>query len=460
MELDEPICAIASAPGRAPRGIIRVSGRDVVTVVEQLLPAADEEAAVSPTAARRTRRAFTLTEGPADLRRSVPVDLHVWPTSRSYTGQPMAELHLVGSPPILELALERLVRNGCRLARPGEFTLRAFLAGRMDLTQAEAVLGVIDAESEHQLQTALTQLAGGLSRRLGDLREQLLCDLADLEAGLDFVEEDIEFVSRTDVRRRVQETITDVTTLLRVAETRHRDAARPQVVLVGLPNAGKSTLFNALTGRDQAIVSDVAGTTRDVVQATAEIDGLSVDLFDTAGWEAPSDEIMAQATGQRVSRLEQADVVIWCDVADATELEQAASRELRARLLRPPDLDLLLKCDDGTQRVGGGPGGHVSCSVKSGFGMAEVIRAIADQTRRDFGRRDEIVPSTAVRCREELRAALTALESAIAALDGDLGDEVISMELRQALDRIGEITGAVSNEDVLDRLFARFCIGK
>lgn len=460
MDLDEPICAIASAPGRAPRGIIRVSGRDVVGVVERLLHAAGDEVAVSLTTARRTRRALPLAEGPADIRRSVPVDLHLWPTGRSYTGQPMAELHLVGSPPILELALERLVQRGCRLARPGEFTLRAFLAGRMDLTQAEAVLGVIDAESEHQLQTALTQLAGGLSRRLGDLREQLLCDLADLEAGLDFVEEDIEFVSRADVRRRVQETIADVTALLRVAETRHRDAARPQVVLVGLPNAGKSTLFNALTGREQAIVSDVAGTTRDVVQAMAEIDGLPVDLFDTAGWEAPSDEIIAQATGQRVSRLAQADVVIWCGAADACETERAASNELRARLPRPPDLDLLLKCDAGSRGLGGVQGAPLPCSVKSGFGMPEVVRAIAERARRDFGRRDEIVPSTAVRCREELRAALTALEAAIAALDGELGDEVISMELRQALDRIGEITGAVSNEDVLDRLFARFCIGK
>ena len=208
------------------------------------------------------------------------------------------------------------VRGRSTASTPGEFTLRAFLAGRLDLLQAEAVLGVIDAEDHAQLQTALEQLAGGLSGRIGELREQLLLHLADLEAGLDFVDEDLDFVSRDILRERLEEGIARLDTLIAQAERRMTLSGRRQVVLAGLPNAGKSTLFNALAGRAAAIVSPMRGTTRDVLSAEVGLDGVVITLWDTAGWDDPASAIDAAAGDVRLDRLERADLVIWCTAAD------------------------------------------------------------------------------------------------------------------------------------------------
>lgn len=453
MDIDELIAAVASPPGPAARGIIRISGASVAAFLDDMLGGDAADGAFDPRVAARYPRIMRL-----DAVTRLPVAVQLWPTARSYTGQPMAELHMVGSPPLLEAVLEVLVVRGCRLARPGEFTLRSFLAGRIDLTQAEAVLGVIDAEDRSQLETALSQLAGGLSCRLGNLREQLLCDLADLEAGLDFADEDLEFVSRAAVGGRVESSIQDILSLEKTARRRHRESGRPQVVLAGLPNAGKSSLYNALLGNSAAIVSGVAGTTRDVLQARLDLAEVTVDLFDTAGWELAEDEVMGQAGIQRGVRLDTADVVIWCEAADATDSEIVLSRSTRWTLDREPDLFVRTKCD----RVSGAveDANSLQCSAQTGGGLSDLRQRIADVARGRHGRREEILPSTAVRCQADLAAALTALRGASEGIALGLGDEIVSMELRQALDHLGEITGAFTNEDMLDRLFSRFCIGK
>ncbi|RMG42148.1 MAG: tRNA modification GTPase [Planctomycetota bacterium] len=293
LTVDDTIAALASPPGAAVRGVIRVSGPQTRAIVRRLFQPDEPEQWNAARAARRLTGTVRcrLAE---DVR--VPAAVYLWPTSRSFTGQPAAELHLCGAPVLFESVLEALYANGARPAQPGEFTLRAFLAGRIDLVQAEAVLGVIDADEPRQLQAALKQLAGGLSGELAAVRNDLLELLADIEAGLDFVEEDIEFVSTEEIRTRLEDACARLDELLRRAQARLEYGGRFRVVLAGLPNAGKSTLFNALAGCDAALVSEREGTTTDYLTARLEWNGVLLELVDTAGWEdlLPSSESLSE----------------------------------------------------------------------------------------------------------------------------------------------------------------------
>lgn len=319
LDWEDVIAAVATPPGPAERSVIRLSGQDVVGVLRPSFSGESADASWTGTRlAFRNPGRFQI----AGWRVPVPVDLWFWPTTRSYTGQPSAELHFIGSPPIVDAILEQLYRQGARPARAGEFTLRAFLAGRVDLVQAEAVLGVIDAADHEQLQTALNQLAGGLSRQIAEIRELLLVDLADLEAGLDFVEEDIEFVQREQMLRRIDQALAFARKLWQQCEDRMVSGTRPRVVLAGLPNAGKSTLFNRLIGEQRAIVSDQAGTTRDYLSVELHWNGQAIELIDTAGVDAGADGITAQAESLRQLQVAHADLVMWCSSLTAN-IEEA-----------------------------------------------------------------------------------------------------------------------------------------
>ena len=258
LDVDDTIAAIASAPGSGLRGIVRVSGPQTVELVEALFESYDSHSFPNRLRPTSTRGQLAVDEG-----LKVDIDLYLWPTKRSYTRQPTAEFHLVGSRPVLEMVLNRLCGCGARLARPGEFTLRAFLSGRIDLTQAEAVLAVIDSSGEQQLDTALRQMAGGLAGPLGAIRDDLMGTLAELEAGLDFVEEDIEFITHSQLLEQLERAGQKLEKIQQQISLRDRGAEAPRVVLWGEPNSGKSSLFNALLGTQESIVTEVAGTTTD-----------------------------------------------------------------------------------------------------------------------------------------------------------------------------------------------------
>src|SRR4051794_6913780 len=267
---DDTICAIATAPGSVARGIVRISGPAAIDIAGRL---------IEPTTRVQVKEIGRPTALPCHIQfalggraSAVPCDLFAWPCNRSYTREPVVELHTIGSRPILEAVQNAVCHAGARLAETGEFTLRAFLAGRLDLTQAEAVLGVIDATAETDLSAALDQLAGGLARPLHQLREDLLQLLAELEAGLDFVEEDIEFVSSAEVVNRLRSADDLLETVEQQLSARHTTSCATQIALIGPPNAGKSSLFNALVQRFgtrkadsndpsySALVSPVSGT--------------------------------------------------------------------------------------------------------------------------------------------------------------------------------------------------------
>jgi tRNA modification GTPase len=454
--LDDTIVAIATAPGGAARGIVRISGPDALSVASQFfepLPAMALDDLKSATRVPGAARLLLSDRGPP---RSLPCDLFLWPTPRSYTRQPVAELHTFGSRPLLEAIVREACSAGARLAEPGEFTLRAFLAGRIDLVQAEAVLGVIDAADRRQLDTALAQLAGGLTGPLNALRDQLLDLLADLEAGLDFTEEDIRFVARDELEARLFGAADTVIRLLDQMHSREQTDAAPRVVLIGEPNAGKSSLFNALVGSSGALVSPTPGTTRDYVRARLELDGLACELIDTAGLDAeqPGDGVATAAQQMTREQLEQADLQLLCIDSSRDTTDRGGAECIQALLV------VLTKCDLSAPRSRVEDG--IATSSVSQVGVDELKAAIRNRLISSTAESSPatVVVSTANRCRESVRLASDGLARARELAADHGGEELIAAELRGALVELGKIVGAIYTDDLLDRIFSRFCIGK
>lgn len=444
---DDTIVAVSSAAGPAARAIVRLSGlraRDVVAAVFN---------ASVGSSRRFTRGSLRLT----GVHSPLPAALYFFAGPRSYTGQDVAELHLVGSPPLVERLVADLLAAGARPARPGEFTMRAFLAGKKDLPQAEAVQAVIDAGTDADLSAALAQLAGGVSRPLDALRDDLLNLLADIEAALDFADEDIEFVDRAETLRQIDLAIGQLDAVRAQMDARTVSGRPVRVALVGLPNAGKSSLFNALTG-GLALVSPIAGTTRDYLVKPLNLAGVDAELIDTAGWQEPggvvgepgggstwTDTIAEQAQRLGAAQATRADVIVWCDEsgtfadADAARLSATGARVLAVRT----------KSDLASESA------LLTCSVVSPGGLdalrtalAEVVTALA---------RPALAPSQS-RCRHHVLTCLERLREARELTDAP--PELLALALRGAIDALGEMTGAVYTNDLLDRVFSRFCIGK
>jgi tRNA modification GTPase len=454
-DLDDTIAAVASAPGGGLRSILRVSGPNTAACLGRVLRLPDGSSMRAIQAPACVQATITLGESLGDA----PLILYLWPTARSYTRQPSAELHLPGSPPLLEAALATVCRAGARLAKPGEFTLRAFLAGRLDLTQAEAVLGVIDAGDETQLDAALAQLAGGLARPLSALREQLLDLLAHLEAGLDFAEEDIEFIAPIELARQLALAADAVQTLELQMRTRGEAGAAPHVVLVGLPNTGKSSLLNAMAGDTAAIVSELAGTTRDFVVRRLTLDGRECLLIDTAGLSGEHcGELDAAAQRMAREQAEQADLTLVC--LDASRPLTAQEREQLSAAESAESLVVWTKCDLPSASGGASvlPAG-VHTSSRTGAGIAELHCAIVQRLAANSADA-AVVAGTADRCRDSLRQAGEALVRAQAVASHSGSEELAAAEIRLALEELGRVVGAIYTEDVLDRVFSRFCIGK
>ncbi|MCE9561229.1 MAG: 50S ribosome-binding GTPase [Planctomycetes bacterium] len=440
---EDTIVAVSSAPGAGARAIVRISGPNTRTVIDSMFLA---DSRSSP------RRGYA---SPGSLRLSgvhspLPATLYFFPGPRSYTGQDLAEIHTIGSPPLVERLVADLLNAGARSAQAGEFTLRAFLAGKKDLPRAEAVHAVIEAGTDAELRTALTQLAGGVSQPLSVLRDDLLNLLADLEAALDFADEDIHFVGESETLARIDAAVNQLVALLRQLDDRTVSGRPVRISLVGLPNAGKSSLFNALTG-GTALVSPIPGTTRDYLTKQFELAGVNVELLDTAGWQDSTDTIEEQA--QRLGRdaTSRADVILWCDErgdfnsADANRLAATGADVVPVRT----------KCDLGERRGVSSTVQAIPCSVPGG----------TDALRRELAERvvslarPALAPSQS-RCRHHIATCTDHLRAAREHVASDDPPELAAAALRAALDQLGEVTGVIYTNDLLDRIFSRFCIGK
>ena len=449
-DVDETIVGIASAPGGAIRGVVRLSGPNVVPCLQRCFRQATVE--LGQVAQPRVIVGELKLNPPLA---ALPGELYLWPTRQSYTRQPAAEFHTIGSPPLLDAAVAAFCRSGVRLAQPGEFTMRAFLAGRLDLPQAEAVLGVIDAQSRDELDVALGQLAGGLSAPLNDLRNEMLELLAHLEAGLDFVEDDIEFISTPQLVGALQAARNEVSRLAAQLTGRSQTESETRVALTGWPNVGKSSLFNALVDGRPALVSEIAGTTRDYLAARMPIDNHEVVLIDTAGVDSAEMGIAAAAQRMTDDQSNQAQLQLFC--LDAMRPLNDWERQWLSQQDRSLALLVLTKCDG--PRATDLQLAAIETSSHSGLGLADLKNAVSKRlTKCAWGQ--SVVPSTAARCRASLQAAAKALETAHATASAQAGEELVAAEIRHALDQLGTVVGTVYTDDILDKIFSRFCIGK
>jgi len=454
----DTIVALATPPGMGAIGVIRVSGSRSLDVVGRLFVGKDLAAQPS-----HTLHLGLLKEGDEQLDEAV---VALFRAPRSYTGEDVVEISCHGSPVVLERVMQALLRQGTRMARAGEFTQRAFLNGKMDLTQAEAVGDLIASQSASSARAALHTIRGGFSRALKELRERLVSFSALIELELDFSQEDVEFADRTQLYHLISEAEEETSALL--ASFRLGNVIRNgvSVAIVGKPNAGKSTLLNTLLNENRAIVSEIAGTTRDTIEEVLNIDGILFRLIDTAGIRHHTSDVIEQmGVGRSLEKMEQADIVVY--LFDVGSDDAATVGAVREELVAKGKPFLLVgnKVDglDGSSALAasGRWPQELLISAREGRYIDVLKKRLVDQVMEGAGLGAEggtIV--TNARHYQALKQVGESLETIHRGLDELLPGDLLALDIRHCLHYLGEITGEVTSEERLGWIFSKFCIGK
>ena len=447
----EPIAAIATAVGEAGIAVIRVSGKQALEKTSQVFSGkalADQKS--------HTIHYGTIIEGGQSID---DVLIAVFKSPNSYSGEDTAEISCHGGALVTQRVLEALLRQGIRHAEPGEFTHRAFLNGKLELSQAEAVADLIHARSGKAVESARQQLDGALGEHVRQFRQQIIDATAMVELELDFVEEDVEFANRDELKQLLSDLETEIDKLLATYETGRLVKHGVRTVFVGQPNAGKSTLLNTLMGKDRAIVSATAGTTRDVIDADWSYDGLLFTLTDTAGLRVTEDEIEAEGVKRSQQAVNDADLVVFLhDLAD----EDADKRSQLEALLTIPDdkpvIRLGTKADLVETRDRPDLDMVISSVQQEGIDELKALmkeRVVSEESIDTSG-----LMVTSSRHRDALEKTRQHVRESLNALEQGMTGDFLAIDLRSALNHLGAITGEITTEDVLDSIFSRFCIGK
>lgn len=453
----DTIAALATPLGEGGLAIIRVSGAEAVTKVGRCFVAAGKAAVPLSQAASHTLHYGHI------LRESRVVDevlVSVMRAPRTYTREDVTEISCHGGLVVARAVLESVLATGVRLAEPGEFTLRAFLNGRLDLAQAEAVADIVHARTDLALQVAQEQLAGGLSRRIDQLRDGLMNVLAHVEAHLDFPDEDIAPATRAAMVRQLREAEGFTGRLLATAPEGQVLRQGIRAAIVGRPNVGKSSVLNQLLGQDRAIVSAQAGTTRDTVEETANVRGIPVVLVDTAGLRETNDHIEQEGVRRTHRSADRAELILHVlDASQPLQDEDTRLLELwgdRQRILVRNKIDL----DDRLRLPKPILAKAVNVSALSGEGMDTLRDRIRDLVLGGEIRPEMLEVMISTRHGDALARAQLALRQAIEALEQDRSLEFVAVDLRDSVQAVGEVVGKTATEDLLDRIFGQFCIGK
>jgi tRNA modification GTPase len=453
---EDTIVALATPPGIGAIGVIRLSGKNAIKIVNQLFASKDLESVSS-----HTLHVGILQSGDTILDEVV---LSVYKSPRSYTGEDVIEISTHGSPYIQQQIIAACNSLGARLAKPGEFTQRAFLNGKMDLTQAEAVADLIASNTQASQKSALQNIRGGFSTILKELREQLIQFSALIELELDFSQEDVEFADRT----RFQELITtiknhteDLINSFRLGNVIKNGVS---VAIIGKPNAGKSTLLNALLNEDRAIVSEIPGTTRDTIEEVINIDGILFRLIDTAGIRTSTlDSIESVGIEKSRKKMKEADIVIY--LFDVIEMSAEELKNLSAEF-RDSNLNYLLVGnkidieDEITIRTKfASISNAVFISASKHSHLEALKERMVDLVLKDTVQTENVVVTNARHYHSlvQVKDAITDIENG---LINNIPGDLLALDIRRTLQYLGEITGEVTNEDQLDYIFSKFCIGK
>ena len=453
MKNNDTICAISTPAGVSGIAVLRLSGAEAKTMAESALRTASGKAL----ALKDHRAVFAqLFDGDAFLDEAVAT---FFAAPHSYTGEDVVELSCHGSLYVQQQALQLFIDKGARLAEPGEFTLRAFVNGRMDLSQAEAVADLIDSRSQMSHRLAVSQMRGGYAKELEALRQQLIDTTALLELELDFSEEDLEFANRQRLRDMVDELYAKVKRLSDSFQTGNAFKNGIPVAIVGRPNAGKSTLLNALLNEDRAIVSDTPGTTRDTIEETVVIDGLAFRFIDTAGLRQSDDTIEMLGLERSRKATENAKVILFLHDARlpfASDTLDDLNDILKN--VNPKEKIVLTvhnKCDLAQPPYPSG----IAVSALKVTGIDELKQVMVSAVKKQLDGHNDVLVTNA-RHYEAMNKVLAALDEVRKGMDANLTPDLLVIDMRDALYHLGTITGKVTSDEVLGSVFSRFCVGK
>jgi len=457
--IDDTIAAISTPVGQGGIGIVRMSGPDAASIADSIVRSRSR---VSPSASPSHRMIYGQVIDPADGRVVDEALITLMKTPNTYTREDVVEISCHGGMVSVRSILEIVLRQGARLADPGEFTKRAYLNGRLNLDQAEAVLDIINAKTSESMRIAAEQLRGDLTRKLSEVRVRLIETSAYVEAYLDFPEDEIEHAEKKTVQKQLAETISDIKRLSGTFDGARFFRDGLSIAIVGRPNVGKSSLLNTLLQKDRAIVTALPGTTRDLIEDYLNINGLPVRITDTAGIRNSEEVIEQEGIRRSIQAIGHADYVIA--LFDGSEPLRQEDLDL-LRIIRGRHAIAVISKADLPQAItldpvvsDGIP--HLHLSTVTGQGVAELKNSIFTSNLGDWKEERDGVVVTNVRHKAALDRAAESLEKAAALLSRGEPLELFSIEMRNALDRIGEITGAITTDDILERIFSSFCIGK
>jgi tRNA modification GTPase len=453
---NDTIVALATPPGIGALGIIRLSGEEAIRIVSQLFPSRNLE----------KENSHTIHVGLLKNTEQVldEVVISIYKSPRSYTGENIVEISCHGSPFIHQQVIDACIQKGARLAKPGEFTQRAFINGKLDLTQAEAVADLIASNTNASHKTAVNNIRGGFSSALKNLREQLIKFSALIELELDFSQEDVEFVDRHELKKLLQHAKLQTTQLLDSFRLGNVIKNGVTVAIIGKPNAGKSTLLNVLLNEERAIVSEIAGTTRDTIEEIINIDGILFRLIDTAGIRSHSiDSIEIIGMQRSLDKMKQSDLVLYLfDVNEiAVDELQTIEKEFKSQqinhLLIANKVDLINEPD--AREKFSAIAGIIFISARTNLHVEVLKERMIDMVLIDNLETENVIVTNA-RHYHALRKLSESLNDVYEGVENKLPGDLLALDIRTALQYLGEITGEITNEDQLDYIFSKFCIGK